>query len=191
VDIFEKEAVALRHDYAENIRDSDRYDSMPGEHEIGNVYALMRYTTNWERLEDDMKKLLVGMMAVLMLIMTGCGDGAVSVYVPVEPVISPPSITSYGFTKDRVAEYIDGSVEFFAPDSDIDTITVAVFDPYNRVISRTTTRRNLQGVTRGTIFFSIDYAAYPSDAYPYSFSVYLSDFNGYTSNQAYDSFYVP
>jgi hypothetical protein len=140
-----------------------------------------------------MKNMLVGMMAILMLIMSGCGDGSgsVSVYVPFEPIIDPPTITSHGFSKDRIAEYIDGSVNFIAPDSDIDTITVTVFDPNNREISRTTTKRNLQDVTSGTVFFSIGYAAYPSDTYPYSFSVYLTDFNGYTSNEIYDTFYVP
>ena len=32
---------------------------------------------------------------------------------------------------------------------------------------------------------------FPSDAYAYTFSIYLTDFNGYTSNQAVATFFVP
>lgn len=138
-----------------------------------------------------MKKLILSMFTILTLLLAGCGDGSVSVYVPIGPVINPPAITSYQFTKDRISEFIDVSVTFYAPDSDIDTVTVTVFDPNNQVISRTTTRRNLQGVVNGTIFTSIDYASYPSSPYRYSFSVYVTDFNGYTSNLISDWFYVP
>lgn len=138
-----------------------------------------------------MKKVLLGMMALMMLLMSGCGDGSVAVVIPIGPVISPPSITSHQFTKDPVAEFIDGSVTFYAPDTDIDKMTVVVFDPRGYEISRSTTLIYLAGTTWGTIPFSIDYATYPSEFYPYTFSVYLTDFNGYTSNQAVDTFYVP
>lgn len=138
-----------------------------------------------------MKKMLLGMMALMMLVLSGCGDGSVAVVVPIGPVISPPSITSYQFTKDPAAEFIDGSVTFYAPDADIDTMTVVVIDPRGYEISRSTTLIYLAGTTMGTIPFSIDYETYPSETYAYTFSVYLTDLNGYTSNQAVDTFYVP
>jgi hypothetical protein len=138
---------------------------------------------------DSMKKLLLGMMAIMMLVMSGCGGGSVEVVVPIGP--SPPLITSYGFTKDTVREFVDGSVAFYAPDSDIDTMTVVVFNPRGIEISRTQTLINLPGTAHGTIPFSIDYAAFPSEAFAYTFSIYLTDFNGNTSSQAVDTFFVP
>jgi len=140
---------------------------------------------------DDMKRLLLGMMAMMMLVMSGCGDGSVAVVIPLEQVISPPSITTYRFTKDPVAEFIDGSVDFQAPDSDIDTMTVVVIDPRGFEISRSVHLIDRRGVVQGTIPFSIDYATFPSSAFPYTFSIYLTDFNGDTSNQAVDVFRVP
>jgi hypothetical protein len=138
-----------------------------------------------------MKRVLLGLMAIMMLVMSGCGDASVAVVIPIGPVIQPPSITSHQFSKDPVTEFIDGSVDFYAPDSDIDTMTVVVFDPRGYEISRSQTLINLTGVVQGTIPFSIDYATYPSDTYAYTFSIYLTDFNGNTSNQAVDTFWVP
>jgi hypothetical protein len=136
-----------------------------------------------------MKKVLLGLMAIMMLAMSGCGGGSVEVVVPIGP--EPPSITSHQFTKDPVAEFIDGSVAFYAPDSDIDTMTVVVYDPRGREISRSQTVINLPGAVHGTIPFSIDYATFPSEVYAYTFSIYLTDFKGNTSNQAVDTFFVP
>lgn len=131
-----------------------------------------------------MKRLMLCMAAVMMVLgLSGCGDSSVAV--------SPPVITSYQFTKDTAAEYINGSVNYVAPDSDIDFITVAAFDSRGREWSRTRTVVNHPGSAQGTIPFTIDYYTFPSDAYPYTFSVYLTDFNGNTSNQAVDTFFVP
>jgi hypothetical protein len=138
-----------------------------------------------------MKRGLLGLMAMMMLVMSGCGDASVAVVIPIGPVIQPPSITAHQFTKDSVNEFIDGSVSFFAPDSDIDTMTVVVLDPRGYEISRSQTLINLPGAVQGTIPFSIDYATYPSEAYAYTFSIYLTDFNGNTSNLAVDTFFVP
>jgi len=135
-----------------------------------------------------MKKMLLTMLSLLMLVMSGCGDGTVSVIIPIIPAASP-SITSYQFTKDTVAEFIDGSVDFHAPDSDIDTITITVFNSSGFQVARTTIALNLPGVIFGTIPFSIDYATYPADLY--TFSIFLTDFNGNTSNQVVDTFSVP
>jgi hypothetical protein len=131
------------------------------------------------------------LMAIMMLVMSGCGDASVAIVIPLEPLVQPPSITSYQFTKDRAAEFIDGSVNFYAPDSDIDTMTVVVFDPRGHEISRSQTLINLPWTVSGTIPFSIDYATYPSEVYAYTFSIYLTDFNGNTSNLAVDTFFVP
>jgi hypothetical protein len=131
-----------------------------------------------------MKKLvLLGILAITMMVVSGCGGSTVAV--------NPPTITTYSFTKDPVTEYIDGSVNYYAPDSDIDTMTVVAYDSLGHEKSRTVKLVNHPGATQGTISFSIDYYAFPSDAYPYTFSIYLTDFNGYTSNQAVDTFYVP
>lgn len=130
--------------------------------------------------ENEMKKLLLGMMTMMMLIMSGCGDAT---------VINPPSITAYQFTKDSAAKFIDGSVSFYAPDSDIDTMTIVVFDSGGYEITRTTASLNFPGTTQETVFFSIDYVTYPFGAY--TFGIYLTDFNGYTSNQIVGTFLVP
>lgn len=132
-----------------------------------------------------MKKLLLGMLTVLMLVISGCGE------VIVEPVIYPPSISSYQFTKDPVAEFIDGSVIFYAPDSDIVMMTVVVIDPRGFEIYRNNPPIYLPGAVQGTIPFSIDYVNFPSEVYAYTFSIYLTDLNGNTSNQAVDTFFVP
>lgn len=133
-----------------------------------------------------MKRLLLGMLVMTILVMAGCGDGSISVVVP---VVEPPSITSYQFTQDRSVEFIDGSVNFFAPDSDIDTIIVTVFDSRGFEVSRTKAIQDLPGVIRGTIFFSIDYFTYPIGTF--TFSIFLTDFNGNTSNLIVDTFSVP
>lgn len=135
-----------------------------------------------------MRKILFGMLAIMMLIMSGCGDATIAVVVPVEPLITPPSITSFQFTKDTAAAFIDGSVDFYAPDSDIDTLSIAVFDSGGLKV-KTLTVINLPGVVRGSIPFSIDYITFPAGTY--TFSVYLTDFNGLPSNQVVGTFGVP
>jgi hypothetical protein len=135
-----------------------------------------------------MKRALLGIMAIMMLTVSGCGDTSVAVVVP---VISPPSITSHEFTQDRVVELISGSVAFQAPDSDIETMTVVALDPRGFEKSRSVVLINLPGVIQGTIPFSIDYRTFPSETFAYSFSIYLTDFNGNRSNRAVDTFFVP
>ncbi len=138
-----------------------------------------------------MKKRFAGMLAILMLAMAGCGGGSVDVSVPVTPVVHAPSITLNAFTKDTLYEILDGSVSFYAPDSDIDSMTVVAINPGGYEVSRTVKLITLPGVIQGTIPFSIDYHTFPSSAYAYTFSVYLTDFNGYTSNQAVGTFWIP
>lgn len=133
-----------------------------------------------------MKKYLLGMITMILMVMMGCGDSSVTVVVP---VISPPEITSFEFTKNSTTFFITGSVTFNAPDSDIDTMTVTVLNSQGGETFRSTTLLNLPGVINGTIPFSIDYATFPPDLY--TFSIFITDFNGNTSNQAVDTFRVP
>lgn len=135
-----------------------------------------------------MKRLLLGALTIMMLLLSGCGDG-ILVVVPIGPVINPPSITSYQFTKDPVGAFINGSVTFYAPDSDIYSMTVVVFDSGGNTKSRITSFPNFPGAIQGTIPFSIDYFTYPAGTF--TFSIYLTDFNGYTSGQIVDTFRVP
>jgi hypothetical protein len=132
-----------------------------------------------------MRKLIWGVLVFMMVGLSGCGGGENTV------AVNPPSITSYQFSKDAVHEYIDGSVNYYAPDSDINSITVVAYDSLGHEKSRTNKLVNYPGISHGTITFSIDYYTFPSDAYAYTFSIYLTDFNGYTSNQAVDTFFIP
>lgn len=133
-----------------------------------------------------MKRILLGMLAVMMLVMSACGDSSVTVVAPLEP----PTITSFQFTQDRTDEFIDGSVGFFAPDSDIDTMTITVINNSGGSVQfRTTTLINLPDVIRGTIPFSIDYLAFPAGTF--TISVFLTDFNGLSSTQAVGVFSIP
>jgi hypothetical protein len=135
-----------------------------------------------------MKRLLTGLLAMTVLLLSGCGDASISVVIPIT-LADPPTITSHQFTKNTATEFINGSVDFFAPDSDIDTITIAVFDSRGVLVTRTRTAVNLPRVSRGTIFFSIDYVTFPADTF--TFSIFLTDFNGNSSNQIADTFRVP
>jgi hypothetical protein len=135
-----------------------------------------------------MKKMLAGMLAITVLMLTGCGDASISVVIPITQV-DPPTITSYQFTKNSATESIDGSVNFFAPDSDIDTITIAVFNSSGFQVARTRSALNLPGEIRGSIPFRIDYASFVADTY--TFNIFLTDFIGNSSNQIIDTFRVP
>ena len=135
-----------------------------------------------------MKRLFVMMVAMMTLVMAGCGDGSVTVTVPIS-TLRAPTIEAYRFTKNSATQFVTGSVDYFAPDSDIDTMTVTVFSSSGLQTSRTVTLINQVNVARGTISFSIDYVNLVADTY--TFSVYLTDFNGLTSNQAVDTFRVP
>lgn len=137
-----------------------------------------------------MKRLVLVILAIMMLGMAGCGDPTIAVVIPVAPVINPPSITLNQFiTKDPVKEIIYGSVDFYAPDADISTMTVTVFDSRGSIKTSTTTSLTLLGVTQGNIPFSIDYFNYPAGKF--TFGIYFTDLNGDTSNQVAGTFLVP
>lgn len=108
--------------------------------------------------------------------------------IPVD-LVESPSITSSRFSQDLVNRFIDGVVEFYALDADIDTITIAVVDSRGSLIERRIIPViGYGGVVTGTISFTIDYLTYPSGVY--IFTVYLTDSDGFISNSIYGTFGV-
>ncbi|MBL0225349.1 MAG: hypothetical protein IPQ16_07165 [Geobacteraceae bacterium] len=136
-----------------------------------------------------MKRIILLVVSMMVLALAGCGS-EVSVVIPIPvPIITPPSITYSQYTQDTVNRFVDGSVDFYAPYSDIDTITITVVDSRGFVVERAVTPvPGLTGITTGTISFSIDYLLYRPDTY--TFSVYLTDRAGYFSNVIYGTFRV-
>lgn len=134
-----------------------------------------------------MKRVLLGMLAVMMLVMSACGDSSVTVVVPLQP----PSITFLDVALDRVTEVAVGTVDFIAPDEDIATMTVTVIDSGGVLISRTTTLIDLPNVIEGTIPFRIGYRNRAFLVDTLTLSVFLTDFNGLTSNVDVRTFLVP
>lgn len=134
-----------------------------------------------------MKRLFMVIMSTLMLLTAGCGS-EVAVFLPI-PVASPPSIITYHHSQDVVNRFVDGSVEFYAPDFDLDTITVSITNSRGVLIEETvTTLAGYEGRTTGTISFTIDYLNYRPDDYNYT--IYLTDTAGFISNPVYGSFRV-
>jgi hypothetical protein len=136
-----------------------------------------------------MKRLRLGLLAMVLLVMSGCGDTSVAILITSGSWAYPPSISMNYYSKDSVHKLITGSVSFYAPDSDVNTITISVFDSRGFDRIRSTSALFFPGVTSGTVPFRIDYAGYPDDVY--TFSIFVTDFNGYTSNLATGSFSVP
>ncbi|HIJ81336.1 MAG TPA: hypothetical protein HPP76_06485 [Desulfuromonadales bacterium] len=135
-----------------------------------------------------MRKLIISVL-MMSLFISGCGSSAtVTVDIPVYGS-AWPSITSYEFSKDRDKYFIVGNVNFYAPDSDIDTMTINVFDSRGASVYRVKNVINRPGISRGTIPFSIDYINFANETH--TLSIYLTDFNGNTSNQVVDTFRVP
>ena len=133
-----------------------------------------------------MKRIMLIILASLMLITAGCGS-EVSVVIP---LINPPSITASQFSQDTVHRFVDVSIDFFAPDSDLDTMTISVTDSRGFGVVRTVTDLiAFRGQSRGTITFSIDYLTYPPDTY--TIAIHLTDRAGLISNPVFISFRVP
>jgi len=138
-----------------------------------------------------MKRVFLLIMSVMMFSLAGCGsEGSVSVYIPApDPIITLPSITNSQFSQDTLNHFIYGSVDFYAPDNDIDTMTISVINSRGFVMERTVkSLTGLTGMTTGIIQFSIDYISYPPETY--TFTVYLTDKAGYFSNAIYGTFRV-
>ncbi|HIJ86484.1 MAG TPA: hypothetical protein HPP97_02235 [Desulfuromonadales bacterium] len=134
-----------------------------------------------------MKRLILVSMLLLMTMIAGCGS-EISVMLPLY-YNSPPTITTYHFTQDVVNSYVDGTVEFYAPDTDLDTITIIVINSRGAETSHTiTSLGSLAGRSSGTISFTIDYINYRPD--DYTFTIFLTDRAGYLSNAVYGSFRV-
>lgn len=139
-----------------------------------------------------MKKIGLFFLAGLFLFLAGCGSEiTITASVPApEPVIYPPSITALQFHKDTIRKFVVGTIDFTAPDTDLDTMTIVVSDGTGREVSRTVTDlRAFAGQTFGTISFSVDYLPLLPDSY--SFTLYLTDLRGFLSNPVYGTFLVP
>lgn len=136
-----------------------------------------------------MKRLLLVMMLLPMLLVAGCGS-EISVVIPIPiPITISPSITYNQYTQDTVNSYVDGAVDFYAPDHDLDTITITVFDSRGVLVTNTVSSLGAYaGQSTGTISYSIDYLNYRPDNY--TFSIYVTDRWGYISNSVYGSFWV-
>jgi hypothetical protein len=122
-----------------------------------------------------------------MTMIAGCGS-EVSVMLPLY-YESSPAITNFHYTQDVVNSYVDGTVAFYAPDSDLGSITITVVNSRGAEISRTITSLGaVAGRSSGTIPVSIDYINYRPD--DYTFTIYLTDRAGYVSNPVYGSFRI-
>lgn len=131
-----------------------------------------------------MKKLIL--VAMVSLLVTGCG-GELSLMVPVER--SAPSISTYKQVQDLVNWYVTGTIDFHAPDNDVASIEIAVFNSRGSEVERTVTSlATFAGKVSGTISFTIDYYNYRPDYY--SYSVVVTDTSGMMSNAVYGAFRV-
>lgn len=134
-----------------------------------------------------MKRLILVAMVLLMTMIAGCGS-EVSIVLPLY-YDSLPEITTCHYTQDVVNSYVDGTVEFYAPDSDLGSITITVVNSRGTEIEHTITSLGaFAGRSSGTIPFTIDYIHYRPD--DYTFTIYLTDRAGYMSNPVYGSFRV-
>jgi hypothetical protein len=125
-------------------------------------------------------------LASMMLLTAGCGSEVTVVI----PLVQSPEITAARFSQDVANRFVDGSIDFYAPDSDLDTITVSVTDSRGFGITRIVTDLTAyRGQVRGTISITVDYLTYLPDTY--TITAYLTDRNGLQSNAVYHTFRVP
>ncbi|HLO24572.1 MAG TPA: hypothetical protein VK187_00555 [Geobacteraceae bacterium] len=134
-----------------------------------------------------MKKALLLALGLMMLVTAGCGSDTTVAFVTPS---APPSIAALQFTQDRTTLFVTGSVEFLAPDVDLDVIVITAINSKGFAVSQTTTDLTFfAGQTFGIIPFAIDYAVFPSDTY--TFTVFVTDLAGSFSNQLVGTFQVP
>lgn len=134
-----------------------------------------------------MKQLILVTMSVIMFLISGCGS-EISVVWPIFQY-DPPTISDFIYSQDTVNSYVNGTVDFYAPDHDLDSIIISVRDSRGvEIQSIVTSLGGYSGQSAGTISFSIDYINYQPDSY--YFTIYLTDYWGYMSNPVYGSFSV-
>lgn len=130
-----------------------------------------------------MKRLILVTMMFSMLSIAGCGSELVYVEQ------SPPSISTHKQAQDLVNYYVTGSIDFYAPDNDVDTVEIIVVNSRGNEVDHTlTSLGSFAGRSSGTISFTIDYYNYGPDYYSYTVS--LTDKAGWMSNPVYGSFRV-
>lgn len=133
-----------------------------------------------------MKRMFLLITVVLALFVAGCGSQVTVVL----PLIQSPEITAARFSQDVVNRFVDGAIDYYAPDSDLDTVTILVTDDRGFTITRSVTDlAAFRGVVQGTITLSVDYLTYLPGTY--TITVYLTDRAGLFSNSVYHTFRVP
>lgn len=133
-----------------------------------------------------MKRIMLLILASMVLLTAGCGSEVTVVI----PVAQSPEITAARFSQDVFRSFVDGSIDFFAPDTDLDTITTTVTDSRGFNVTRTVTDLiAFRGQVRGTIALTVNYQTYQQDTY--TITVFLTDRIGLSSNPVFYTFVVP
>ena len=137
-----------------------------------------------------MKRIVTGMLVLLMLALAGCGgEVSVTATVPIPEITISPVLSGlhYGWTSGGTI--LAGTVDFTALSADLDTMTIVVSNDYGREVSRTTTDlRGYQGSDGGFIDFAIDTISFPWGRY--TFTLYVVDWLGHYSNPVYGDFII-
>lgn len=111
-----------------------------------------------------MKRLILVAMSVIMFLISGCGS-EITVVWPIFQYDSP-TISDFHYSQDMLNHYVDGTVDFYAPDHDLDSITISVTNSRGVEVERTVTSLGgYSGQSAGTISFSIDNINYQPDTY--------------------------
>lgn len=141
-----------------------------------------------------MKCLVLLALSLVFLSSSGCGSDVTAVISTGSGIIvissgSEPTIQNLQYSQDVAGHMVYGTVDFYAPDANLDVMTISVMDSTGYVRSRAV--RDLAsfgGVINGRIPFSIGYVSYPPDIY--TFSIFVSDWAGHLSNPLYGTFTV-
>ena len=135
-----------------------------------------------------MKRIVTGMLVLLMLALGGCGgEVSVTATVPIPDITINPVLSGlrYGWTSGGTI--LTGTVNFAAVNADLDFMTIVVSNDYGREVSRTTTDlRGYRGSAGGFIDFAIDTITFPWGHY--TFTLYVVDRLGHYSNPVYGDF---
>jgi hypothetical protein len=141
-----------------------------------------------------MKVIVLLALSLVVLFSGGCGSDVTAVISTGSGIIvissgSEPTIQNLQYSQDVAGHMVYGTVDFYAPDANLDVMTISVMDSRGYLRSRVV--RDLAafgGVISGRLPFSFGYAAYPPDIY--TFTIFVSDWAGHSSNPVYGSFTV-
>ncbi|MBP1753020.1 MAG: hypothetical protein H6Q57_1856 [Geobacteraceae bacterium] len=136
-----------------------------------------------------MNKIAMLMLAGFSMLCSSCG-GEVAI------VINIPGISLIYYSPDSAvpgqgagAATSAVTLDFYAPDADISTLTVSVVDSRGFPVTKTVMPLSgYSGAESGTIAFSIDFSTAVIETY--TFSVFITDNRGYVSNTVFGTFRV-